>query len=297
MVRRMASSAPVQSDARRPSVREVLHALRLAGRHWLHDDCDKRAAAIAYYGLLSFFPFIILLASIASLLVGDDAGDIQRALSPLRPMLPQIGAAFWDRVQDLVARRGLLSAFSLVVLVLLATRVTVAIEHSLAAIFHARAGRDRPKRTWLSTLWSHFMTLAVLVILGLTLTSVAVMELLLRMSGSPRWVQDAVESSMFTRHAIPFVLLVLVCYALFGRIPGMRVQRRFRIAGGVFFALSHDLVVSLLARMTGAMSERDIVYGSFVGVVSFAAWGWMAASLLLFSAEAVAQLNGDRAAS
>lgn len=294
MVRRMATPAPEAPTPRRPTWRAVLRALRLAGRHWADDECDKRAAAIAYYGLLSFFPFIILLASMASLVVGDDAADIQRALSPLRPMLPQLGAAFWDRVQDLVERRGLLSVFSLVVLVLLATRVTVAIESSLAAIFHARAGRDRPRRTWLLSLWSHFMTLAVLVVLGLTLTSVALMELLLRLSGSPRWVREAVESSMVTRHAIPFVLLVLVCYALFGRVPGMVVQRRWRIAGGVFFALTHDAVVSLLARLTGALSARDIVYGSFVGVVSFAAWGWVAASLLLYSAEAVAQLNGDR---
>ena len=274
--------------------REPFRVLVQAGRRWIDDDCGQRAAAIAYYALMSFFPFIILLASVSSILVGDDAEDIRRALAPLRPLLPDLRAGFWDRVQELVDKRGVLSLASLGLLVVLATRVTVAVQRALRPIFREAEHVPRKRLRWSRWYLAHGMTVAALVAIGLMLTSVALLEVFVRSERSPHWLNEAVASSLFTRHALPLVVLALLSYALFVFLPDVEIRRRYRLIGAVFFAAAHDLAMSAWARITGWLAPSDLLYGSFVGAVSFAAWTWIAASILLLSATLVAELNATR---
>lgn len=271
----------------------IVSVLRGALRRWSEDDCGQRAAAIAYYSLLSFFPFILLLAGTASYFIGDDAADIHATLSPLRPFLPALHAGFWERVQELVDKRGVLSLFSLLVLMFLATRVTVAVQRAFRPIFRPSEHPPRARRRPILSRWflAQGMTWAALVAIGTLLTAIAVLELLLHEPGMPAWMQEGAASALVTRHALPLVVLSVLAYALFAVLPEVWLHWKWRLTGALFFALAHDVAVSAWARITGALAPRDLVYGSFVGAVSFAAWTWVAGSLLLLSATLVAELN------
>lgn len=223
--------------------RRLPPALGRIGRRWGSDGCSQHAAAIAYYALLSFFPFVLLLASIASAFLGDDATEIQHALEPLRPLLPPLGAVFWDRVQDLVDSRGVLSAASLAVLVWLATRVAASVDRAFRSIFPPERPGPAAQR-WLRSLAAPALTLVALLALGLALTGMALLGVVMRSGRAPAWMPELVASTTFTRHGLPLLILLALGYALFAVLPRVPVRRRTRWVGAAFFAIAHGLALT-----------------------------------------------------
>ena len=56
-----------------PTLAAFLRALR---KEWIRDNTMQHAAAIAYYALLSFFPFLLLVFSLLGSITADDADRI-----------------------------------------------------------------------------------------------------------------------------------------------------------------------------------------------------------------------------
>ena len=52
-----------------------------------------------------------------------------------------------------------------------------------------------------------------------------------------------------------------------------------------------EVLGALTASAAGLATRRDVIYGSFVGIVSFTAWFYIAAAILLFGAELVAEFE------
>ena len=260
------------------------------------DGCQQHAAAIAYFALLSFFPFMLLLASVASFLVGDSPEDLRSSLESLRPFLPALDEGAWSRIDQLVRSRGVLSVASVLLLSWLASRVTVSTQLAVASVFHARTPEAPPRRGLVAVLRAWFLTMVILVALGVAIVAVSVFEYVVRASPGDMLGASFLRSAAITRHVVPFGVTAAIGFVVYAFLPPRRVGWPRALVGAVFFAAFHSLATRLFAASTAFAGRRDVIYGSFVGIVSFTAWFYIASCLLLLGAELVAELADARGA-
>lgn len=264
----------------------------LVGFH--RDGCQQHSAAIAYFALLSFFPFILLLASVASVLVGDSPEDLRASLQSLRPFLPALDDVGWSRIDQLVRGRSVFSLASALLLTWLASRVTLSTQLAVASVFHARLPAAPPRRGLAASIRAWLLTMAVLVALGVAIVAISVFEYVVRAAPGDMFLADVLRSAAITRHVVPFGMIASIGFVVYTAIPPRRVGWPHALAGAVVFGALHTLATKLFAASTVFAGRRDVIYGSFVGIVSFMAWFYIASCLLLLGAELVAELSEGR---
>ncbi len=251
------------------------------------------AAALAYYALLSFFPFLILLVSLVSLMIGDPATR-GRAASFVVSQIPQ-AADFGDEIERAIAalsgvRGGLPGVVGLLGSLLGASQVISALRRALNDAFQVT--RPRPSiRGRLIDLLAVLGLVALAVVwtaLGLLLSALAVIprRLGLELAWLPaNWVLWLV-SILLTW------VLTLLAYAI---LPAWRPGWRDLAVGAFAAALGIELVRTGFEVFVARFGHYDVVYGALGGVIAFLVFVYFVAVVALLGAQLAATLARERA--
>jgi YihY family inner membrane protein len=276
----------------------LARAVPAAARSYAAHQTKVHAAAIAYYAVLSFFPFVTLVAALAVLFVGESPADRRAFVESLHPFVPLPSDRFWALVERLVERGGVLSLASLLVLFLIASRVSLALDRALRDVFH----RERRERGTLgqrlaAAARAHVLTLLGLVVIGALFVARNLFAFLraadVRAADAlARWL----DHPLAWERVVPALAAGLACHALFRR-AGPHVEPRWSAAGAGVFVLGLEGATSLFARYFAArLPAWDALHGSFVGLFALAVWCLWISTLLLFSAELAAQWSASASA-
>lgn len=280
--------------AERGALRILVAVVRATHTHATHDN-GTRAAGIAYFALLSFFPLVLLSASLVTAFLGDRPEDVHAVVGSVSQFAPFLDEGFWERVVALLERRGVVSIASALVLFALASRVAVALEQAMAAIFGGAAAEGAGLlRTVLRRLRAHVMTLVVLLTIGsrfIVSTIVGYLESLgIRGTEALQWVLD---QPLIAHRVLPALIVGLLAHGLYHRVPRVAVPRRWALLGAAVFVAGHELALAVYTWIfSSRISHFDAVYGSFFGVVALTVWVYWLSSVALFAAEVVAELTG-----
>ena len=125
--------------------------VRDAFNGFLDDRCLKLSAALAYYTVFSLAPLLVLIISVVSIFLGEEAirGQIFSQINGL------VGNEAAKQIQDMIKNVGLSGktntalAIGIVTLVIGATSIFVEIQDSVNLIWRVKA---KPKRGWLKLL-------------------------------------------------------------------------------------------------------------------------------------------------
>lgn len=276
--------------APKPSWTRFLLVPWQAARNFRDHDGSQHAAAIAYYALLSFMPFLLLLATFASLLVGGGADDVRASVEGLKPLLPAVDERTWGGLDSFVESRGVLSFASLLLLSWLASRVTVSTRKAIVEIFGGNprggraAGLQAGFQAWL-------VTLGILIAMGLVFVGVGVFEFVVASAPGDLVGVGLLRSAFLRRDIVPFLVTTAIALTVYVSLPPLRVSRWHALAAALVAGGLHAVATRLFTLFVALATRRDVIYGSFVGVVSFTAWFYIAAGLLLFGAELLAEFE------
>ena len=256
-------------------------------------DDLTHAAAIAYYGLLSLFPFLLLLfAAFGSL----DAGARDTALDFVFRYFPtqfdfvilQLDALRETRVQVGVAGGVMLVWASLGVFSAVSTAVNVA------------WGVER-RRAFLSHRLSAFL---MLVSAGLLLLVAALLVSAVQVVGASwfggvlaqfTWLQGL--QSLVVRYAATLLLVVGVGL-VFYFVPNARIRLRDVWVGAILTGLLWRLALWGFSDYLGRAGDLQMIHGSITTVVVFLLWIYVSSVILIFGVEftaAHARLRRHRA--
>ena len=268
-------------------------------RRYLREHDGVRAAAIAYYGLLSFFPFVLLVGAASILFVGDDPKGARTFLDSIRAFAPFLDESFWEGVHSMVEGRGVLSGASLLILYLIASQVATATERALRTIFRVWAPPEATfRRRVLARMQAYLFALAALLVLGafFLARNAATYLKLIGFRGADA-LGAILDLPVVFGSIAPSLTLGLVAYVLFRRVPGASVRPRWAAVGAGIFVLGHE-AATLLQRLvqTSQLMSGASFYGPFLSLALLSIWVYWLASVLLFAAEVVAELNGNHAA-
>jgi membrane protein len=242
------------------------------------------ASSIAYYALLSLFPFFLLLLSIVGSVTSSDA-DRDAILNFVLHYFPQKFQFVTDQL-DLMRRAHVrLSVAGSALMIWAAMGVFGAIT---SAVNHAWGVEKQPsyfKHKLISFLMLSFSGLLLVVAL-LAVSAINVVE--------ARWFSVVIESvprlmvlqSLVIRWATT-LLLILVVGLIFYFVPNAKVRFRDVWVGAVLTGLLWRAALAGFSAYVRDLS-RFSVHGSIAAVVVFLLWVYISAVILLYGVEVTA---------
>jgi len=250
-----------------------------------NSDDLTHAASVAYYGLMSLFPFFLLLFSI----LASVTSDISRRTAVVSFLLQYFPTQFdflsaqLDALQQMRYRVGIGGA---VALVWAALGVFGAVS---SAVNHAW-GVEKQRSYLRHKLFSFFMLLAAGLILVAALFLVSAFEIV-----RATWFTGIIErfpglavlGSLLVRYAATFMLIAVVAL-VFYFVPNAKVRFRDVWPGAVLTGALWQLAPEGFSFYVRDMSRFSLVHGSIAAVIVFLFWVYTSAVILLYGVEVTA---------
>jgi membrane protein len=285
----------------RPLASRVGGEVRLFGRaiargatRFLTGDHLTYASSIAYYALLSLFPFLLLALSILGSVSSEDA-DRAEILRFVFRYFPRQFGFISTQLEALTASRVRLGVVGSLVMVWAAMGVFGAIT---SAVNHAW-GVERRRSFLRHKLVSFLMLLAAGVLLVTALVLVSALSVV-ESSWFVSVIAQAPGAHTLVRlllRSASLLLLIFVVGLIFYFVPNAKVRFRDVWEGAILTGLLWQAALSIFSWYLRDLSRFHMVHGSIAAVVVFLIWVYTSAMILLFGVEvaaACARLRGDR---
>ncbi|HTI34560.1 MAG TPA: YihY/virulence factor BrkB family protein [Miltoncostaea sp.] len=251
---------------------------------------SRQSAAIAYYVLLSLFPLILFLASVAGLVLRDASlrADFVSALADALPVTESGTNEIENALKGVSENAGTIGIISLVTLLWTASGMMGAIRGSLDAI-----DPDTPPRPFAR---GKIVDLIMLGGAAVLLSASAGLTVATRVAGEQLQDQVGFGGLLYdvAREVVPVavgtgLLILLLRYAPSGA-PKVRDIWPAALVGSI---LLWGLSVGF-ASFIDAFGRYNLVYGSLAAVVVFLFFVYLAANIVLLSGAFAAEWRGVR---
>jgi YihY family inner membrane protein len=246
------------------------------------------AGAVAYYALLSIVPFLMLVVVVLSHFI-DQAGLLLTLRRYLELLMPGQSAAVIAEIAHFLDTRDLITWVLAITMLFFSSLAFTVLENAMSVIFvHRVAVRRR-----------HFLVSAVLpycyiLALGFGVLIVTLVAGALQVIGT-----ESVQLFGYTwsLHGVSGVLLyllglageILVLTSIYMVMPVGRLSVSHALVGGVTAALLWEIARHLLVWYFGTLSKVNVVYGSMSTAIVVMFSLEIAATLLLFGAQVIAE--------
>jgi membrane protein len=267
----------------------VVAWLDLVGRALWRGSCEfynsddlTYAASVAYYGLLSLFPFFLLIFSILAT-VTSDIGRRESVVSFLLNYFPtqfDFLSAQLDALQQMRFRVGVGGAAALVWAALgVFSAISSAVNHAW--------GVEHQRSYLRHKLFSFFMLLAAGLLLMSALVLISAFQIV-----HATWFAGVVMrfpglevlGSFMIRYAAT-LLLTLVVGLIYYFVPNAAVRFRDVWPGAILTGLLWQLALEGFSFYVRDMSRFNLVHGSIAAVVVFLVWVYTSAVVLMYGVE------------
>lgn len=254
------------------------------------------AGAVAYYALLSIVPLMIL--SVIALSHWVPQGELLQTLGRyLEWLVPGQSAAVIAELARFLAHRDVVGWVLLASMLFFSSLGFSVLESAMQVIFHHR--RKSSHR--------HFLVSALIPYLYILSLSVGLLLVTLVAGGFQALGQREVEflGRSWSLHGVSGVMLYLLGFAgevfvlasVYMVMPGGRPSLPLALIGALAAALLWELSRHVLVWYFGTLSQIGTVYGSLTTAIAVLLSLEIAATLLLFGAQVIAEferLDDDR---
>jgi membrane protein len=248
------------------------------------------AGAVAYYALLSIVPLLIVSAIVLSHWV-DQRELVATIGRYLEWLTPGQSRAIVAELANFLAHRNVLGPVLFVTMVFFSTLAFTVLESAMAVLFHHRkAERER-----------HFLVSALMPYLYIFFLCVGLLLVTL-IAGALQIVgQESIELfgrawslsgfSGFLLYVLGLVGEVFMLTSLYMVMPVGRLSLRHALPGGVVAALLWEVTRHVLVWYFATLSQVSVVYGSLTTAIAVLLSLEIAATLVLFGAQVIAQFE------
>jgi membrane protein len=240
------------------------------------------AAAIAYYALLSLFPFLLLVISLLGAVAANEA-DRQAVLGYVFQYFParlEFVAAQLDAFRETRLQVGIAGALALI-------WASLGVFGAVTSAVNEAWGVEKQRSFWKHRMVSFLMLVAAG---GVTLLALAVMSVL-------QVVQTGWFGMMLTRFAwltalegfafrhLPVALLVVAVGLVFYFIPNAKIRFRDVWVGAILTGVLWRLALEGFSFYLASSGRLTMIHGSIAAVVVFLLWIYVSAIILMYGVE------------
>lgn len=262
-------------------------------RRWGEDECPVKAAAMAFFGLISIFPIILAAVSILATVMAGNKEVLEAFGGLVAQFFPgQAGNNVSHAVKMAVYRiasgpnatsLGIVAFASL----LWSGRAYFA---TLATVLNRiwPEARDRGFLQQQVVLWGTFATSGFLGLLSILSTSVlsAARPIL---SSFPLWFVNWFMLFNILSHLLSWGFAFLMFLMLYWFLPNVQARQRGLIfVTAILTTLAWEVAKYLYGAAAGRVLRYEATYGGVAGVVVTLVWIYFASMILLIGAEGAA---------
>jgi membrane protein len=264
------------------------HLWRALMRFFDHNGPD-RAAAIAYYTLLSLLPLLLFLISFGALVIGSFDTAYRGALYLFRGMMVHMDDEMLAGLRQLVERANRFQAPGILLLAWTSRRAFSALLSALERVF------DAPARSFAR---GNLFSFAMVLLTGLALLATLAMTMLLAtfegvvqsIAGpvAVLAIQD-IAGFLITR-VIPSVIAFSFFFVVYRFFPRRQSSLTALDAalGALLATLLWEIAKAAFAYYIRNLTHYAGLYGALEGIIVLALWLELSASIILLCGEVVA---------
>ena len=245
-----------------------------------NDDIFALGAQLAYYLMLSFFPFLIFLMTI----VGFSKLNSSDILNGLRAILPNNVFSLIDTiVVELVDKQyaGLLGA-SLVLTMWSASTGFRAVIKGLNKAYNINDKRSFIKRAFIAIVF----TMALVLIIMLTLTLLVFGELIGQYLISIIPFENFITKIWnISRFIIVFLMMIWIFACIYRYAPAKRISWREVYPGAILSTLGWIVASLVFSYYINNIANYSRIYGSVGGIFVLMTWLYITSIILIVGAE------------
>lgn len=251
------------------------------------------SGAVAYYTLLSIIPMLILTLIVLSHFI-DQVRLLQTISTHLEMVIPSYAATFTEQVRIFLAHRHVVGIIGFIVMLFFSSLAFTVLENAMSVIFFHRIRIHR----------RHFMISAVIpyvyiCLLGLGMLVVsfiagAVEALDKRQLIIFGWSLGLEEASGIVLYVLGMAGEVLMLTSLYLVMPVGRITFYHAFIGGLSATILWEITRRVLVWYYSTLSLVNLIYGSFAAAVVTLLSIEVAAIILLFCAQVIAELDRER---
>jgi membrane protein len=263
-------------------------------REFSADQCTDLAAALTYFGVMSFFPGLVAIFSLLGVLgQGDRAADT--VLGVVESVAPGDTAdALRGPIEQLASSPA--AGFALVTGIVLAiwsaSGYVGAFSRAMNRIYEIEEGRPfwklRPMQL-LVTVITVILVTSALVLLVVTGPVTDAIGSALGLAETVTTIWDIVKWPV-----LAFVVVMIVAILYYATPNAKQPKFRWVSLGALLAIIVLAIATTAFALYVTNFSNYDRTYGSLAGIIVFLLWLWIANLALLFGAEFDAELERGR---
>jgi len=270
------------------------------GSGFYNDDCFTFTAAISFYFLLSFIPFLILLGASVGYVV-DYIKDIHNLTSEqlisyimdsLNMAIPFLSEKYVSSVVNIANYKAGLTTVGLVSLAVSATLLFSTLHYSFFRIFGGKS---------INFILSRLMGAVFLLTLAIVLFFVQYfLSLFLSFAGNiankipiMQDIISVISSSQTYSFAVSTVIIVLFFWILINYFTyGIKLSKKAILSGALLFSILWNAAKLLYNFYITEISNFSFIYGSAAWIITSILWVYYSALILLLCMEFIKTLSG-----
>jgi YihY family inner membrane protein len=248
------------------------------------------AGAVAYYALLSIVPLLILMV-IAFSHVIDQAQLLETLRRALEHVAPGQGTALVDELTAFLEHSNVIGWLLLATMIFFSSLAFKVLDNAMSVIFTHRIAERR--RSFLASVLLPFAYIAFIGI-GFFLGTLMLSELV-AIGGEQlvvlghAWSLGGFSRSLLYLAGITGEILIISSIYFF--MPAVRILPSHALIGGAAAALLWEIVRHGLAWYFATLSQVSLVYGSLTTAIMVLLGLEVAAAILLFGAQVIAEYD------
>jgi len=247
-----------------------------------------RAAAVAYYTLLSLLPLFIFVISLGVVFAGSFDEAFRHSMFLFRGLVVQLDDRTLESLRSFVERAVVFRWPAVLLFAWTSRRIFTALFSALGTVFESPGGHGFAK--------GNLLALGMVVVTGIAhlvsmvfATYVAAAEGLLKRLAGPGGadVFGSLTSGLYT-HVLPVTVTISFFFVLYRLAPGQAINTRDSVLGAVLATVLWELAKAGFAYYVRNLAQYAGVYGALEGIIVLALWLELSVSIVLYCGEVVA---------
>ncbi|WP_077616746.1 YihY/virulence factor BrkB family protein [Caenibacillus caldisaponilyticus] len=257
----------------------VIRFIKNLVKRVFEDRVFDLAAQLAYFFLLSLFPFLIFTFGVLPY-IGIDQTDVLAFISHYAP--PELMDIIRDNLKGVFDQHAGLLSFSVIATIWPTSTAIMAIIRVLNQAYGVRESRSFIVARGMAILLTFALIFVILIALLLNVFGPSIGRLLVVQYGTP---PDIIKVFDFLRLALSFIIIILVFACLYLFAPNKRLKISEVLLGAIFAAVGWQLASYAFSYYVDQTVHFSATYGTLGGIIVLLIWFYLTGFILILGGE------------
>ncbi|MBI5604382.1 MAG: YihY/virulence factor BrkB family protein [Deltaproteobacteria bacterium] len=273
-------------NKKRPEVKLIFKSFL----DFFRDGGPLLAGSVAYFFLMSFVPFGLLLISLLGYFLGENGEFFEFFSARLLRFFPAATSEISKQLTALVVYKRV-GIFTFIIYAYFSYQFYMTLESAVRNIF-----KQKEKRPFfISVFFSIFIITLIAVLIVVSFAATSAIQMLHSFLEVFPVLGIGKLTVFFIKFVMPVFVIFIVASFLYKFLPGKKVSLRHAFRGAFFTSVFLEIARHLFTLyVITAAAQYGAIYGSLSTFVIFLLWVFYSACIFLIGAEIVCNLSSAR---